>query len=208
MSDVAAFDRRDFIRGAAAVAFAGGAYALVGEKGDDMLWQLDPNKCTQCGRCTTHCVLPHSAVKCLNQFNICGYCDLCFGYLQPGSRDRDTGAENQLCPTAAIKRTFIEDPYYEYIIDEDRCIGCAKCVKACLVFGNASFYLQIRQDICINCNECSIAKACPSDSFSKVPASTPYIYLTGGIETTRTAVPSADAAPPQTTLGPKDHAPA
>ena len=24
-----------------------------------------------------------SAVKCLNQFDICGYCDLCFGYLQP-----------------------------------------------------------------------------------------------------------------------------
>jgi electron transport complex protein RnfB len=205
MSEPLAFDRRDFIRGAAAVAFAGGAYALVGEKGDDMLWQLDPNKCTQCGRCTTHCVLPHSAVKCLNQFNICGYCDLCFGYLQPGSRNRDTGAENQLCPTAAIKRTYIEDPYYEYIIDEDRCIGCAKCVKACLVFGNASFYLQIRQDICINCNECSIAKACPSDSFSKVPASTPYIYLTGEFDSTR-STPSADAQPPQTTLGPKESA--
>ncbi len=207
MSEPVAFDRRDFIRGAAAVAFAGGAYAVVGEKGDDMLWQLDPNKCTQCGRCTTHCVLPHSAVKCLNQFNICGYCDLCFGYLQPGSRDRDTGAENQLCPTAAIKRTYIEDPYYEYIINEDLCIGCAKCVKACLVFGNASFYLQIRQDICINCNECSIAKACPSDSFSKVPASSPYIYLTGDFESTRSA-PSADAHPPQTTLGPKESAPA
>ena len=205
MSEALAFDRRDFIRGAAAVAFAGGAYALVGEKGDDMLWQLDPNKCTQCGRCTTHCVLPHSAVKCLNQFNICGYCDLCFGYLQPGSRNRDTGAENQLCPTAAIKRTYIEEPYYEYIIDEDRCIGCAKCVKACLVFGNASFYLQIRQDICINCNECSIAKACPSDSFSKVPASTPYIYLTGDFDSTR-STPSAQAQPPQTTLGPKESA--
>lgn len=208
MNNAVAFDRRDFIRGAAAVAFAGGAYALAGAKGDDMLWQLDPNKCTQCGRCTTHCVLPHSAVKCMNQFNICGYCDLCFGYLQPGSRDRDTGAENQLCPTAAIKRTYIEDPYYEYIIDEERCIGCAKCVKACLVFGNGSFYLQIRQDICINCNECSIAKACPSDSFSKVPASTPYIYLTGGVETTRSTVQSASPAPPQETLGPKDSAPA
>ncbi len=203
MGEPVAFDRRDFIRGAAGIAFAGGAYALVGEKGDDMLWQLDPAKCTQCGRCTTHCVLPHSAVKCLNQFNICGYCDLCFGYLQPGSRDRDTGAENQLCPTAAIKRTFIEDPYYEYIIDEEKCIGCAKCVKACLVFGNASFYLQIRQDICINCNECSIAKACPSDSFMKVPAHTPYIYLTGDFEST-ISKPSGDPHQPQSTLGPKE----
>lgn len=194
-------DRRDFIRGAAAAAFAGAAYAAVGEKTEPMVWQLDPNKCTQCGRCSTHCVLNPSAVKCLNQFNICGYCDLCFGYLQPGSRDRDTGAENQLCPTAAIKRTYIEEPYYEYVIDEKRCIGCAKCVKACLVFGNASFYLQIRQDVCLNCNECSIAKACPSDSFRRVPASKPYIFLTGDVETTRSE-PSADTQHPQTTLGP------
>ena len=184
MSDDNRIGRRDFVRGGAAVAFAGSAFALSGEEVEEEVWQLDPNKCTQCGRCATHCVLNPSAVKCLNQFNICGYCDLCFGYLQPGSRGRDTGAENQLCPTAAIKRTYIEDPYYEYLIEEDNCIGCAKCVKACLVFGNASFYLQIRQDICINCNECSIAKACPSDAFQKVPASDPYIYLTGGVETT------------------------
>ncbi len=202
MSEPVEIDRRDFIRGASAVAFAGAAYTAVGEKSEQMLWQLDPNKCTQCGRCSTHCVLNPSAVKCLNQFNICGYCDLCFGYLQPGSRNRDTGAENQLCPTAAIKRTYIEDPYYEYIIDEESCIGCAKCVKACLVFGNASFYLQIRQDICINCNECSIAKACPSDAFSKVPASQPYIFLTGDVESTRSA-PSADTQHPQTTLDPQ-----
>jgi len=202
MSEGTAFDRRDFMRGAAAVAFAGTAYSAVGDKGEEMVWQLDPNKCTQCGRCSTHCVLNPSAVKCMNQFNICGYCDLCFGYLQPGSRGRDTGAENELCPTSAIKRTYIEDPYYEYVIDEKRCIGCAKCVKACLVFGNASFYLQIRQDVCINCNECSIAKACPSDSFKKVPKSQPYIYLTGDVTTTRSQ-PSSDPNPPQTTLGPR-----
>ncbi len=202
MSEWTEFNRRDFIRGAAAVAFAGATYAAVGAKGEEMVWQLDPNKCTQCGRCSTHCVLNPSAVKCMNQFNICGYCDLCFGYLQPGSRNRDTGAENQLCPTAAIKRTYIEEPYYEYVIDEKRCIGCAKCVKACLVFGNASFYLQIRQDVCLNCNECSIAKACPSNSFKKVPKSKPYIYLTGDVETTRSQ-PSADPTPPHATLGPR-----
>lgn len=196
MSEWAKVDRRDFMRTAAAVGFAGAAYATVGDKIEEEVWQLDPNKCTQCGRCTTHCVLNPSAVKCMNQFNICGYCDLCFGYLQPGSRDKDTGAENQLCPTAAIKRTFIEDKYYEYIIDEDNCIGCAKCVKACLVFGNASFYLQIRQDICINCNECSIAKACPSDAFMKLPKSKPYMYLTGDVDTTRTT-PAANPAPPK-----------
>lgn len=171
--------RRDFVRGAAAFALAGGTWAAVGTKAEGTVWQLDPNKCTQCGRCATHCVLNPSAVKCMNQFNICGYCDLCFAYLHPGSRERNTGAENLLCPTAAIERKFIEDPYYEYKINEDSCIGCAKCVEACLVFGNGSFYLQVRQDVCINCNECSIAKACPSDAWSRVPASKPYMFITG-----------------------------
>ena len=179
MSERKKLDRRDFMRTAAAFSFTGATWMAVGQKAEAKYWQLDPAKCTQCGRCTTHCVLNPSAVKCLNQFDICGYCDLCFGYLQPGSRDLDTGAENQLCPTAAIERKFIEAPYYEYKIHEDKCIGCAKCVKACLVFGNGSFYLQIRQDICINCNECSIAKSCPSDCFSEVPESDPYMYLTG-----------------------------
>ncbi|MCC6145731.1 MAG: hypothetical protein IT368_18140, partial [Candidatus Hydrogenedentes bacterium] len=55
------------------------------------------------------------------------------------------------------------------------------------------------------CNECSIAKACPSDAFSRVPASTPYIFLTGGIETTKSQ-PAAGPNPPQTTLGPRSDA--
>ena len=179
MSEKVKIDRRDFMRNSAAVAFAGGAAIASGQKAEGTVWQLDPNKCTQCGRCATHCTLNHSAVKCLNQFNICGYCNLCFGYLQPGSRDIDTGAENQLCPTSAIVRDYVESPYYEYVIDEDACIGCAKCVEACLLFGNASFYLQVRQDICINCNECSIAKACPSDAYFKAPKSEPYHFITG-----------------------------
>ena len=181
MSETKQFDRRDFIRGAAAVAFTGAAWGATGKKTEGTVWQLDPNKCTQCGQCATHCVLNPSAVKCMNQFDICGYCDLCFGYYLPRSRERNTGAENQLCPTAAIEQKYVEGPYFEYIIDEDACIGCSKCVDACLVFGNGSFYLQVRQDVCINCNECSIAKSCPSDAFSEVPASKPYMYITGDI---------------------------
>ena len=179
MSEKVKIDRRDFMRNTAAAAFAGGVALAAGQKAEGTVWQLDPQKCTQCGRCATHCTLNQSAVKCLNQFNICGYCDLCFGYLTPNSRARDTGAENQLCPTAAIERFFVEDPYYEYLIKEDSCIGCAKCVEACLAFGNGSFYLQVRQDLCINCNECSITKACPSDAFFQVPKSEPYIFFTG-----------------------------
>ena len=108
MSELTKLDRRDFMRGAAAVTFAGATYAASGDKEEGTVWQLDPNKCTQCGRCTTHCVLNPSAVKCINQFNICGYCDLCFGYLQPGSRGRDTGAENQIGRASCRERVLVK----------------------------------------------------------------------------------------------------
>jgi electron transport complex protein RnfB len=139
----------------------------------DYVWQIDPFKCTQCGRCATECVKSTSAVKCIHAYALCGYCDLCGGYLKPGAK-RETGAENQLCPTAAIQRKFIEEPYFEYIIDEDLCIGCAKCVKGCSAFGNGSLHLQIRHDLCLNCNQCAIATNCPSDAISRVPADEPY----------------------------------
>ena len=172
--------RREFIHKGARLTLglcvAGtGALALTKKAGaKEYVWQIDPFKCTQCGRCATECVLAESAVKCVHAYDLCGYCDLCGGYFKPGAR-LETGAENQLCPTAAIQRRFIEAPYFEYIIDEELCIGCAKCVKGCAAFGNGSLHLQIRHDLCVNCNQCSIATACPSDAISRVPADQPYI---------------------------------
>ncbi len=133
--------------------------------GKDYVWQIDPFKCTQCGRCATECVKSDSAVKCVHAYDLCGYCDLCGGYFKPGAK-LQTGAENQLCPTAAIKRRFIEEPYFEYVIDEELCIGCAKCVKGCSAFGNGSLHLQIRHDLCLNCNQCAISTVCPSEAIS------------------------------------------
>lgn len=141
---------------------------------DDYVWQIDPFECTQCGRCATECVMSPSAVKCVHAFDLCGYCDLCGGYLKPDANARTTAAENQLCPTAAIERRFIEEPYFEYHINEDLCIGCGKCVKGCTSFGNGSMHLQIIHDICLNCNECSIARNCPSNAIKRVKASEAY----------------------------------
>ena len=85
----------------------------------------------------------------------------------------DTGAENQLCPTGAITRKYIEKQsgvrYFEYTIDERLCIACGKCVVGCRLM-NGSLYLQVRHDRCLNCNECSIAVACPAQAFRRVPA--------------------------------------
>lgn len=140
------------------------------------VWQLDPAKCTQCGRCATACVLQPSAVKCVHRPAQCGYCRLCFGFFQPGATLLTSAAENQMCPTGAIRRKFIEEPYYEYTIDESLCIGCGRCVKGCSAFGNGSLVLQVRHDRCVNCNECSIARTCPSDAFRQVPATAPYLF--------------------------------
>ena len=94
------------------------------------VWQIDPQKCVRCGNCATHCILEQSAVKCVHAYALCGYCQLCTGYFQPEPNDLNTGAENCLCPTAAIKRTYVKDTYYEYTIDERLCIGCGKSSRA------------------------------------------------------------------------------
>lgn len=173
------FNRRQFINRGARITLGvslAGVTALTLSKSSSKkyVWQIDPFKCKQCGRCATECVMSPSAVKCVHAYDICGYCDLCGGYLKPGPNKKDTGAENQLCPTAAIERRFIEEPYFEYIIDEDLCFGCGKCVKGCTSFGNGSLHLQIRHDLCVNCNFCSIARVCPSDAISRVPVDEPY----------------------------------
>ena len=173
-------DRRSFVKNGARV---GIGLALAGVAGLSLadlakkkyVWQIDPFKCTSCGRCADSCVLEPSAVKCVHAFALCGYCDLCGGYLKPESKERNTAAENQLCPTAAIKRKYIEDPYFEYIIDEDLCIGCGICVKGCGAFGNGSLHLQIRHNLCVDCNECAIARVCPSDAIIRVPIDEPYL---------------------------------
>lgn len=151
-----------------------GGFAAFASRKKNTVWQIDPAKCVQCEHCATSCVLTPSAVKCVQSYPICGYCRLCFGYFQPNAPQLTSAAENQLCPTDAIERLFVEDPYWEYNIKEDKCIGCAKCVKACEMFGNASFYLQVRHDLCVNCNDCSIARQCPADAWSRVPADQPY----------------------------------
>jgi electron transport complex protein RnfB len=138
------------------------------------IWQLDPAKCIQCGKCTTSCVLQESAVKCVHVTDMCGYCDLCSGYLRSNVKDLDTAAENRLCPTGAIVRTYVEEPYFEYHVVEELCNGCGKCVKNCGSFGNGSLQLQIQQSLCLNCNQCAIARVCPSEAFSRVDTNTPY----------------------------------
>lgn len=172
-------NRREFLKnvlrlGAGLTVMSAAGFSFIRGRSNDYVWQIDPFKCTSCGRCATDCVLTPSAVKCVHAYALCGYCDLCGGYLKPDHLARNTAAENQLCPTAAIERKFIEAPYYAYHINEDLCIGCAKCVAGCTSFGNGSLHLQINQHLCAQCNECAIAKVCPSKAISRVPVNEAY----------------------------------
>jgi electron transport complex protein RnfB len=173
----------DGLRILGVVGLGGAATALAarqgGEaRGEKYVWQIDPDKCMACGKCQENCVLDVSAVKCVQCFAMCGYCDVCTGYFVERYRSLDTVAEEQLCPTAAITRKFVEaqgnQRYFEYTINEPLCIGCGKCVKGCALM-NGSLYLQVRHDRCLNCNECSIALDCPTQAFRRVPAATPNL---------------------------------
>jgi electron transport complex protein RnfB len=183
-------------RGAAMLGLGVAGAVMITQKRDaprQMVWQIDPSKCQACGNCETHCVLEPSAVKCLHTHGMCGRCNFCFGYYDlRGGSEANTGVEYQLCPTDAIRREYLGGPYYEYVIEEDACIGCGLCVKGCTGSGNGSLYLQVRHPMrgngigddegetpdgrCVNCNECSIAVACPSDAFVRVSADDPYPF--------------------------------
>ena len=177
-------DRRGFLGDGARVAGAIGLTGLggfmLGRKGrdNDLLWQIDPDKCIACKNCQIHCVLDTSAVKAVQCFALCGYCDICTGYLVEKYVSLDSGAEVELCPTGAVKREFVEaqggNRYFKYTIGENECVGCGKCVKGCAGM-NGSLYLQVRHDRCLNCNECSIAVACPTQAFCRVPPETPLL---------------------------------
>ena len=167
--------RREFLKtcgrliaGGAILTVFGLSFRKMTVEGAEYFWQIDPRKCTFCGRCQTDCVLPMSAVKCVHAVKLCGYCDLCGGYYRTNVKELNTAAENLMCPTGAINRKFIEEPYFEYSINETLCNGCGKCAKGCNSFGNGSLYLQIKQELCKGCNECQLAKACPARAIRRV----------------------------------------
>jgi NADPH-dependent glutamate synthase beta subunit-like oxidoreductase/ferredoxin len=59
-----------------------------------------------------------SPAACACQCASCGAC-------------RDCGLCTTLCPEQAISRNPAEGPSYEYVVDENRCIGCGFCAGAC-----------------------------------------------------------------------------
>jgi len=153
-------------------------------------WAIDAGRCVNsrlgafgidaCQRCATDCVLSLSAVRAVNEFSRCGRCYVCPAYFKITSAVGPDGLPSErVCPRDAIKREAIgwidpDDPannFYEYSIDESLCNGCGLCVMECKEpAGLGSIRLEVRHDVCLDCNRCSIAAVCPEDAYDRLPS--------------------------------------
>lgn len=178
-------------RGTAVVGMGGAAGYLVHKAQGQIVWQVDGAKCLNsrlgevgvkvCDLCLKECVVANSAVRAVNEFSKCGRCYICPAYYNVKSAvDREGLPSEKLCPRDAIARKPIGDVdpadpannFYEYVIDENKCDGCGKCVMACKEpAGLGSIRLRVRHNLCVNCNRCAISPACPKDALYQGPVS-------------------------------------
>jgi len=180
-------------RGVVFVGLGGTAVLLATKANKTYAWAIDANKCINsklgevgieyCELCATDCVLTLSAVRAVNEFSECGRCYVCPAYYKITSAVGPDGLPSEkVCPRDAIKREAIgwidpDDPannFYEYTIDEKLCNGCGRCVLECKEpAGLSSIRLEVRHNVCLDCNRCSIATVCPEDAYDRRdPAST------------------------------------
>lgn len=151
-------------------------------QGRRFAWQIDPYKCQFCGICETACVRKPSAVKALNDPKKCSNCVVCYGHITDThieSEKIDTDG-TRVCPYNAVRRKNFSgglDGMFLYSHDHKNCVGCAKCVKRCNLKGTQSMFLAIRPDLCLGCNECKIAIACPHQAIERIPREPVDDYL-------------------------------
>lgn len=143
-------------------------------QGRRFAWQIDPEKCRYCGVCATACVRKPSAVKALNDQKKCSNCVVCYGHIADSKIESDKieSEGERVCPVDAVVRENFSggtDGMFLYSNDPRKCVGCAKCVKRCNEHGTQSMFLVIRPDLCLGCNECAIAVACPHDAIERIP---------------------------------------
>lgn len=177
--------RRSFLRkvgqATCVIALGGIAYRIAGQHMDEetagprsrYVWQINPDKCTNCGKCETHCVRMPSAVKAVNDQKKCSNCVVCFGHISNKeiASDQIMSGGKRICPNDAVIRNNHsggKDGYFLYDIDSDKCTGCGKCAKVCTEKGTKSMFLIIRPDLCLNCNSCDIARACPDNAIERL----------------------------------------
>jgi len=177
------------VRGAGLLTLGGAAVYLGSKTETEGAWQIDPEKCVNirlgatnhdvCELCAENCVLPISAVRADNDHLKCGRCCICPAYYDITSpMDQDGLPSQKLCPRDAIERKaigFVDeyDPlnnFYEYTIDEELCNGCGRCAMGCKEpAGLGSIRIEVRHNLCLQCNRCTIAEECPDDAYRQEP---------------------------------------
>ncbi len=186
--------RRDVLgyaaRGTGFIVLGGAVVYLTDKANAEHAWAIDAEKCRNiklgitgieaCDKCATTCVLSLSAIRAVNEYSKCGRCCICPAYYDVTSEVGPDGLPmGKLCPRDAIQREAIgevdpDDPlnnFYEYVIDETKCNGCGKCVLACKEpAGLGSIRLEVRHNLCLDCNRCSIAVVCPDLAVVQAPA--------------------------------------
>ena len=150
-------------------------------QGRRFAWQIDPDKCQSCGLCATTCVRKPSAVKAVNDPKKCSNCVVCYGHITDSKIDSEKidSEGKRVCPVDAVVRENFsggKDGMFLYANDPKRCIGCGQCTKRCNEYGSQSMFLMIRPDLCLGCNECAIAVACPHAAIERVPRETADDY--------------------------------
>ncbi len=143
-------------------------------QGRRFAWQIDPDRCKSCGLCATSCVRMPSAVKAVNDQKKCSNCVVCYGHIRDNkiASDKIDTDGHKVCPVNAVKRKNFSggvDGMFLYEQDPLLCIACGQCTYRCNEYGSRSMFLVIRPDLCLGCNECSIAKACPNNAVERVP---------------------------------------
>ncbi len=129
-------------------------------------WTINNDACASCGGCATECVRPESAVKAVMTEENCALRVDCPAFFKRGAALIE-GPENERCPTGAISREQLTDSTYRYLVDEDKCIGCGKCTRVCLKKCDGALKLILNTDECHDCNECDIAKSCPTKAVQR-----------------------------------------
>ncbi len=180
-------DRKEFFRRsghALGVAVLGATAARILSKPSDdaefiaqgrrFAWQIDPDKCSSCGLCETSCVRKPSAVKAINDPKKCSNCVVCYGHITNSKIDSEKidSEGERVCPVDAVERENFSggvNGLFLYSNNQKLCVACGSCTKRCNEHGSKSMFLMIRPDLCLGCNECTIATACPEGAIERIP---------------------------------------
>ena len=75
---------------------------------------------------------------------------------------------NLICPFGALQRTFGKFAFFSKMVNEEKCVGCKLCEKACpsdaIKVDNKNKKAHINTALCLQCSNCQAV--CPKDAIA------------------------------------------